>query len=142
MGAFLSKLLDLCNPCSKMSFSSLLTHCIDHTFYELLDIMILAAGMEINVKQAIELEMERVFGKVVFGPSQYNIHVVDVVHLLCKRIGGFKVGIANMSVQLIIPTFRQKLSPQAFHEVHKHKCSEVQAVYSNPIPNTHIFQAR
>jgi hypothetical protein len=61
--------MDFCDPHSKMSFGSLHTRCIDSSFHDVFNFTVLAAGAEVNVKEAIKLEMEQVFQKMVVGTT-------------------------------------------------------------------------
>jgi hypothetical protein len=108
MGTLLRELANLCNPHGKACLCSLFTRCVHRTLHEIFNLTVLATGTEIDVKEAIKLETEGVVGEMIFGATQNDVCVVDIIHPLCKGVGGFEASVAYTSVKFIVPAFRQE----------------------------------
>jgi hypothetical protein len=69
MRTFLGDFPDFSDPAGQTGLSSLLPQCIHRVLHNVLDLMILAMGVEIDIEEAVKLEVEGVVREMVLSTS-------------------------------------------------------------------------
>lgn len=80
MGTLLSKFPNFDNPNSKACFPHLDPSGVCSSINKFFDFTVLAMSTEVDIKEAVELQVESILREMIVHATQDDVHVMYVVH--------------------------------------------------------------